>query len=130
MLITPPVDEFRATYRAVCMAESEGDPSAFRQSEWAAGIAQIRPIYVADCNRICALAGDPRRWTLQDCYCPAKSYEMYTIYVIFWGCRYCRLTGHAPGPQQWARIHNGGYNGWKKRSTLGYWAKVRARMKP
>lgn len=130
MLVAPPVDDFGATYDAVCLEESEGDPSAFRASEWAAGIAQIRPIYVADCNRICALVGDPRRWTLRDCYDAAKSYEMYTIYVVFWGCRYCRLTRRIAGPQQWARIHNGGYDGWRRASTLVYWRKVKARMKP
>lgn len=128
MLLVMPVDDFSATYRAVCMAESEGDPGAFRTSERAAGIAQIRPIYVTDCNRICALIGDPRRWTLRDCYDPAASYQMYTIYTVYWGCRYCRLTGKSPGPQQWARIHNGGHNGWKKQSTVAYWRKVQRRM--
>ena len=129
MLITP-VDGFHETYRAVCLEESEGDPTAFRASEWACGIAQIRPIYVRDCNRICQLAGDPRRWTLQDCYCPAKSYEMYLIYVVYYSGVYYRATGRIAGPEQFARIHNGGPDGWKKRSTLGYWRRVQQRMKP
>lgn len=128
LLLTPPVDDFHATYAAVCMEESEAQPDAFRPGERAAGIAQIRPCYVADVNRIAAIVGDPRRWSLQDRYDPAASYEMYTIYVVWWGCRYCRLTGHVAGPEQWARIHNGGYNGWKRKSTLGYWRRVKGRL--
>jgi hypothetical protein len=30
--------------------------------------------------------------------------------------------------QDIARIHNGGPNGWKRKSTLGYWAKVRKEL--
>ena len=39
-----------------------------------------------------------------------------------------RRLGRAVTAQDIARIHNGGPNGWKRKSTLGYWAKVRKEL--
>jgi len=36
--------------------------------------------------------------------------------------------GHKPTAEDIARIHNGGPNGYKKDSTLGYWKKVEKHM--
>ena len=37
-----------------------------------------------------------------------------------------KRLGHFPTNEDFARIHNGGPNGWRMRSTLGYWHKVEA----
>ncbi len=39
-----------------------------------------------------------------------------------------RRIGRAVTAQDIARIHNGGPNGYKRKSTLGYWAKVRKEL--
>lgn len=39
-----------------------------------------------------------------------------------------RRLGRRVTAQDIARIHNGGPNGWKRKSTLGYWAKVRKEL--
>lgn len=39
-----------------------------------------------------------------------------------------KRLGHVPTDEDFARIHNGGPNGWKNSSTLGYWHKVQAAL--
>ena len=104
---------------AIAMVESGGNPHAFNKSEGARGLYQIRPIYVADCNRI----QQTRVYTLEDCYDQEKSIEMMMIY---WG-HYAseRRLGYKPDYETLARQHNGGANGHKKKSTLDYWGKIR-----
>ena len=36
--------------------------------------------------------------------------------------------GHSPTDEDIARIHNGGPNGYRRSSTVGYWNKVRAHL--
>lgn len=105
-----------ATWKAVCQVESGNNPKAYRKSERAAGIAQIRPIMVKDCNRI---KGGPV-FTLEDRWSPVKSYEMFRTHSLhYWP---------QGGPEQWARGWNGGAKGMEKVSTTVYWQKVQRQM--
>lgn len=96
------------TWKAICWKESKGDPHAVNAKEHAVGIAQIRPIYVRDANRILGR----QEFTLDDRTDPAKSLAMFRVVVLH----------YAPkgGPREWARIHNGGGSGLRKQSTVAY----------
>jgi len=117
------VSAIDATWAAVCLVESGGDPLAINHLEGAAGIAQIRLICLDDCNRIVRLAGGPAGyWTWNDRFDPAKSREMFATYVTHFA--QCDQR-----PEVWARIWNGGPEGFEKSSTLNYWRRVSAAMK-
>ena len=107
-----------ALWAAVCQVETGGDASAYNESEQAAGIAQIRPICLRDCNRIAGY----ERWTLADRYDVAESRAMFELYTA----HYTRRIGWTA--ERAARCWNGGPTGWKKESTLGYWRKVQELM--
>jgi len=102
--------------RAIATVESNNDPNAFNAKEDAAGLYQIRPIYLADVNR---LLGYPR-YKLADRYDPVLAKEMVVIYL--------RHYGKNKSIEAMARIHNGGPRGYKKTSTLRYWQKIKRTM--
>jgi len=54
-----------------------------------------------------------------------KSAILVRAYLLHYGKRYKRLTGKEPSYEIYCRIHNGGPDGWRKKSTLKYWAKCR-----
>ena len=84
---------------------------------------QIREICVLDVNRIYGTS-----YTMYDAYDKARSYEIAELYLTYWGNRYEERTGRPPGYETYARIWNGGPDGWRKKVTLGYWAKVRKEL--
>ena len=79
--------------------------------------------YVADVNRI--LGKEVYTW--EDAEDLGKATKMVTTYVEHYGGS-IRL-GHTATCEDYARIHNGGPNGWKKKSTKPYWDKVRVAMR-
>lgn len=105
-------------FKAVCWVESKGDPNAVNRDEHAIGIAQIRPIMLADANRIIGY----QKWDTMSCYDPVQSWEIFRLVV-----KYYHPKG---GPEQWSRLWNAGPN-WRAKlsKTDGYWKKVRAAMK-
>ena len=109
--------QFDIFLKVLAAVESGGDPTAYRKAEKAAGLYQIRPIYLRDVNKIIARQGLPA-YTQADRYDPAKSRKMVEIYLSCY-CTEARL-GRVPTWLDAARIHNGGPNGWKKKSTEGY----------
>jgi hypothetical protein len=114
--VPSPDPRLEALWRAICQVESGGNAFGVNRREDAIGIAQIRRMYVDDCNRIVGY----KRWSYTDRYCPQKSREMFDCYV-----RYYAPKGTL---QDWARIHNGGPNGARKSATLGYWQKIRREL--
>lgn len=66
-------------YEAICIIESENDSLAYNSSSNAAGIIQLRPIYVKDVNRI-----QGTKYTLKDRYNPSKCREMFEIYQSYY----------------------------------------------
>ena len=111
-------------FAAVSDVESGGNWRAFKRDEDAAGIVQIRPCLVADCNRIVG----HRRWRLQDRWDRRQSEEMFKTDLSHYGRAYRRETGREATAETYARMWQGGPAGWRKASTLKYWSKVRARL--
>ena len=97
---------------AIMIVESGLNPMAYNPQEKAAGILQIRPQYVSDCNRIVGYKRFSYPW---DCFIPTKSIEMFHLYTEFYGAKTWKEK---------ARIHNGGPKGCYKEATLKYWTKV------
>ena len=108
---------------AIEQVESGGDVNALGDyldgEHRAVGCLQIWKIYVLDVNRISG-----RKFSFEDRLCKAKSYEMARIYLQFYA-RSERI-GHEPTAEDYARIHNGGPNGYKKECTIPYWNKVKS----
>lgn len=48
------------------------------------GWTQMRPVAVRDCNRICKLQGDTRRFKLADRYDKRKCFDMFEILVTYY----------------------------------------------
>ena len=95
------------------------------------GELQIRKPYLKDVN---ALVG-PRRMTqfwgkprldMQDMKDPAKARWVAKVYLIHYGREYREDTGRHPTLEVYARIHNGGPDGWRRSSTDEYIRKLRA----
>ena len=101
--------------------ESSGNDKAVNGE--AAGCLQITPILVKDVNRI---AGT--NFTLEDRFDRQKSIEMAQIYLTYYGKVYTKKTGKEPDDEVYARMWNGGPNGWKKESTRDFWQKVKAEL--
>jgi hypothetical protein len=62
---------------------------------------------------------------MKDAYDYRRSREIAELYLMYWGDVYRKKTGRPPDYEAFARIWNGGPDGWKKRLTLNYWKKVR-----
>ena len=101
------------TIAAVRMVEASGrlDPPPGDGGS-AIGPLQIRPILVADVNRIYGTA-----YTLADRRALDKSMKLFCLYVLYY-----YPDG---GPEQWARCWNGGPAGPQRRATAAYWSRVR-----
>ncbi len=97
---------------AIIYVESRGDSMAYNKREDAVGVLQIRPIMLREVNRL--LGYD--KYTLKDRWSKAKSIEMFEV-----------IREHTTNPtdEKLARNWNGGWNGYKKQSTLKYWNKVK-----
>lgn len=106
-------------YRAIAWVESRNNDNAIGDGGRAVGRYQLWKVYVDDVNRISG-----RSYTYDDRCDAGKSLEMVKIYLAYYGRRYERLTGKKATWEILARIHNGGPNGWKKKSTKKYWDKV------
>ena len=103
---------------AIGMVESGLDPNAIGDNGKAVGILQIHKTYVDDVNRILGR----KVFTYEDRKDVGKSYTMAFVYLNYYGRRYKSITGNDPTPEVYARIHNGGPNGWKKDATKDYGA--------
>ncbi len=117
-------------WAGIVVEESRGNPRAWKQDEDAAGIVQIRPICLADVNRIAKARLLPDRFTLADRWDPVKSRRMFDIYLGFWGAEWARKTRRDSVPLSiLAAIWNGGPTGPRKATALAYWRRVEGHMK-
>lgn len=115
-------------FAALAAVESGGEPAAYNARERAAGLYQIRPIYLDDVNRMLkacdaneARPGTRKRYFLRDRLDPAAAREIVTIYISHY-CTAARL-GRPVTILDAARIHNGGPDGWRKETTANYGAR-------
>ena len=111
--------DYDRLFKAVSVVESGGNPKAYNKGEDAAGIVQIRPCVVADCNRVQKKV----RFSLKDRWSKDKSKQMFKIYLGYWVPRSGKATDEVA-----ARIWNGGPSGYKKQSTHKYWARVKGTL--
>lgn len=100
---------------AIIHVESRGDSMAYNAGEDAAGVLQIRPIMMREVNRLLK----ENKYTLDDRWSKSKSIEMFNV-----------IKDHTTNPtnERLARNWNGGWNGYKKKSTLKYWNKVKTQL--
>ena len=84
------------------------------------GVLQIRPIMVREVNRILVILGENQLYKNKDRYSRQKSIEMFIIWRDF---------HHKDDSDEIiARCWNGGPKGWKRKSTLKYWSKVKKQL--
>lgn len=105
--------------------ESGGDLNAVGDNGKAVGVLQIHKEYVDDCNRISQLHSKNTIYTYEDREDRDKSIEMTLLYLEHYCQAYAKKTGKQATPEIAARIHNGGPMGWKRKSTIPYWKKVK-----
>ena len=89
---------------------------------------QITRICVRDANRIAALSGSAVRRAWADRLDPRRSEKLVVAHLSYWGAVYTRRTGRIPTAETYARIWNGGPDGWRKPTTAAYWRKVRVKL--
>ncbi len=86
----------------IAMLESGNDPDAFNGRD--AGIIQLSPIYVEECNR---LGGN---FTLEDRYNPTKSIQMFELY-----------NKGRTSIEEIVRIHRSGKKNMNNAAADAYW---------
>lgn len=87
------------------------------------GCLQIRPIVIDDVNRITATRPP---FTLADRFSRDRSITIFRAYVEHYASP--ERLGREPTLEDMARIWNAGPDGFKRRSSLPYWRKVRAAL--
>jgi soluble lytic murein transglycosylase-like protein len=100
---------------AMIIVESNGNPNAYNPQEEAVGVLQIRPIMVAELNRLGI------EFCLDDRYSKTESVNAFKQWI--------KIKNYTD-PEIIARKWNGGPNGHLKASTLKYWIKVRNLIYP
>ena len=93
---------------------------AYNARENAAGVLQIRPIFLSELNRQLRLDGRDYQYTLQDRFSEKKSEKMW--------CDYVDLMHKNHKFERIARCWNGGPRGHKKQSTIVYWNRVENKL--
>jgi hypothetical protein len=83
------------------------------------GVCQIRQPYLDDVNRF---AGT--HYLMRD-VAESETLAKWAVlcYVKHYGEEYTRVTGKPLDMEAAARMHNGGGNGWRRKSTDVYWEK-------
>jgi len=124
---------------AIEQVESGGNSNAVGDNGEAIGSFQIHKIYVDDVNRLIKAepirynwAGPRSLYTYEDRWDREKSRAMTYIYILHYSSIAEWSGAERPTIMErfeaMARIHNGGPNGYKKKSTKAYWQKVKAAM--
>lgn len=108
---------------ALIKVESNGKSLAIGDNGKAKGCLQLWESYINDVNRI---AGTSYRHN--DAFNYIKAREITKTYLTHYGKRYKKLTGKEPTDEVFARIHNGGPNGYNKTATVKYWNKVKKQL--
>ena len=110
---------------AIMIVESNIDPNAIGDDGKALGILQIHEDYVTDANLL-SIQGGGKRFEHDDMFSQLYSVNVFCLYMQRWATE-SRLKKRVT-QEDIARIHNGGPNGYKKKSTLKYWEKVQVEL--
>lgn len=100
---------------AIIQVESQGNPRAYNPNGNCAGILQITPILVKQCNIWLKDAKSSKRYTLQDRYNKTKSIEMFNMIQDHYNPKHDIETA--------IRIWNGGPH-YSKKATQKYYNRV------
>ena len=100
---------------AIIQVESNGNPKAFNPNGNCAGILQITPGLVKQCNAWLKAKKSKKRYTLADRYNVKKSKEMFEMYQHYFN--------PSNDVEKAIRMWNGG-PGYKVKSTNEYYKKV------
>jgi hypothetical protein len=107
---------------AISMVESSGGKNVYNPNENAHGPLQIRQLALTDVNQRYNL-----NLKLKDVYCIEISTFVFWAYTDMYATK--KRLGREPTKEDRARIWNGGPNGFRQSSTLGYWKKVQNYLK-
>lgn len=106
-----------ALLAALIAVESSGNDHAVGDSGQAIGCLQIHEKVIEDVNRIYGTT-----YQLAHRLDRQMSLRICELYLKHWGSKLPRI----PTLEDYARIWNGGPQGWKNAATKRYWAKVNA----
>lgn len=109
--------------QSIIKVESNGDSLAVGDKHLSTpsiGLLQIRRVMVDEINRILRKRNDTIRYFYSDRWSASKSIEMYYIWKGY--------HHNESSNEVIARNWNGGTYGYKKTSTVKYWAKVKSKM--
>lgn len=105
---------------AIIQVESQGNPRAFNKNGNCAGILQITPVLVRQCNIWLKQKKSKKRYSLQDRFNKEKSVEMFHMIQDYYNPKH--------DIEKAIRIWNGGPN-YTKRGTQRYYNKVMSHLK-
>jgi len=106
---------------ALIMVESGGNDFEIGDDGKAYGCLQMHAAYVQDAAEY---AG--KDWVHEDAFQRVVAIQIFMAYMARYATE--ERLGREPTLEDIARIHNGGLNGYKKKSTEKYWQKVKSML--
>jgi hypothetical protein len=116
-------DRINSLIPALITVESGGDDLAVGDNGKAIGCLQIWKIVIMDVNRVYKTS-----YTYEERTHRLNSCEVCFLYLRYWGLVYERRVGKPASKEVLARIWNSGPNGYKKKVSEKYWAKVQKQL--
>ena len=124
-LYHPKITTYQITYMtlilALIMVESNGNDFEIGDDGKAYGCLQMHAAYVQDAAEY---AG--KDWVHEDAFQRVVAIQIFMAYMARYATE--ERLGREPTLEDIARIHNGGPNGYKKKSTEKYWQKVKSML--
>jgi len=106
---------------AIIMVESNGHDFEIGDDGKAYGCLQMHAAYVQD-----AAEHAGKDWVHEDAFQRDVAIQIFEAYMDRYATE--ERLGRKPTAEDIARIHNGGPNGYKKKSTVKYWVKVKKQL--
>lgn len=113
--------EWSALIPALIQVESSGRDHVTGDNGQAIGPLQIHRVLLEDVNRIYGTT-----YTHKDMFNRVKAVDVCKKYLTFYGSE--KRLGRPPTTEDYARIWNGGPNGWNRKATIRYWQKVKTHL--
>ena len=107
---------------AICEVESNCVSTAVGDNGEAIGAYQIWECYWKDAVEFDSSIGG----VYEDCYDEKYAKKIVRAYMKRYAIK--KRIGREVTDEDRARIHNGGPNGWKRKSTLSYWENVKEKL--
>lgn len=111
---------------AVMMVESSGNDRAVGDNGASHGPLQIQEACLIDANEWRKARGLSQFRFPQDCYDRQKAEQIMLSYLHRYATE--NRLGRRPNIEDYARIWNGGPNGYKIQATVKYWNKVKKEL--